>query len=530
MKFERNAASGALAPDGFDAGEEPVAVAPTAHAAQQWLGDVLQREVEVGHAGGEDGIDEPVGEVARVEVEQPDPRHPGGDRLARAARSRRPPAASRLPAAATRSRPYDARSWATSTISWRAEGVDLVEDRCDGPAALRPAEAGDGAEAARPVATLGDLHVGPRCRWPVGGAGSAGRSSARGARPGPGLRPSVTGTPKPATRSTDGQRVAHLGAVALGQAPGHHEPRAGPALRVELEDGVDRLLASLVDERARVDDHEVGGGRRRRPPPCPRRGASRSASRHRPGSSGSRATRGRSAAAWPSRCYRPALAPGRADAARAKGYLPKPPKELAEVEAAEGLADLVDTRDVAVGRELVDEPGDHPGEAVLHLGGRTTGLRWPSPGWCPSRAPSRPRHRVSGAFSPLPSQLWTLSPMPLSVNLLRMPDRPPSLAPISPGSAEQPGHRAHQVGRARGPTLAAEHALDRVHQSHGGLPSSAAAGSGAVAHRTRHRPPIGPATAPRPPGAGRAPRASSARRGPSSPRSGRPRRAARAGP
>jgi hypothetical protein len=34
---------------------------------------VLEGEVEVGHAGSADGVDQPVGEVARVQVQQPDP-------------------------------------------------------------------------------------------------------------------------------------------------------------------------------------------------------------------------------------------------------------------------------------------------------------------------------------------------------------------------------------------------------------------------------------------------------------------------
>ena len=50
-------------------------------------------------------------------------------------------------------------------------------------------------------------------------------------------------------------------AVALGHASGDHEARAVHAEFVEREDRVDRLTAGLVDERAGVDDHEVGEGR-----------------------------------------------------------------------------------------------------------------------------------------------------------------------------------------------------------------------------------------------------------------------------
>ena len=58
--------------DVVDAPQEALAVAPPAHPAQQRLADVLQREVEVRHAGVDDGVDQAVAEVARVEVQQAD--------------------------------------------------------------------------------------------------------------------------------------------------------------------------------------------------------------------------------------------------------------------------------------------------------------------------------------------------------------------------------------------------------------------------------------------------------------------------
>ena len=57
-------------PDVGDAAQEAVAVAPAAHAGQQRTRDVLQREVEVRHAGGEHGLDQLVGQPGGIEVEQ----------------------------------------------------------------------------------------------------------------------------------------------------------------------------------------------------------------------------------------------------------------------------------------------------------------------------------------------------------------------------------------------------------------------------------------------------------------------------
>ncbi len=57
-----------------------------------------------------------------------------------------------------------------------------------------------------------------------------------------------------------GQLGGQLVAVALGQAAGDHQAGAVAPVVGQRQDGVDRLLAGLVDERAGVDDHDVGGG------------------------------------------------------------------------------------------------------------------------------------------------------------------------------------------------------------------------------------------------------------------------------
>ena len=72
-------ASGVGGPDVGDAAQEALAVAPAAHAGEQRARHVLQREVEVGHAGLEDRLDQLVGQAGRVEVEQPGALDPGRD-------------------------------------------------------------------------------------------------------------------------------------------------------------------------------------------------------------------------------------------------------------------------------------------------------------------------------------------------------------------------------------------------------------------------------------------------------------------
>ena len=161
-------------PDRPDPIEEPLAVTPPAHALEQRSRNVLQREVEVGHAGGENGLDQRVVERRRVEIEKPGPadpfRHRGHqvDDRSPAARGRtveprarssrstgrgrttRGPGRPAPPRGASRSGPP---SWSTSAR------IDSV-----GARPLFAPERGDGAESAVPIASLGDLDVRPRCR------------------------------------------------------------------------------------------------------------------------------------------------------------------------------------------------------------------------------------------------------------------------------------------------------------------------------------------------------------------------------
>ena len=54
------------------------------------------------------------------------------------------------------------------------------------------------------------------------------------------------------------ERRHELFTRALGEAPSDDEPRPGLSQAVELEDGLDRLLARGLDESARVHDDKVG--------------------------------------------------------------------------------------------------------------------------------------------------------------------------------------------------------------------------------------------------------------------------------
>ena len=72
-----------------DAAQEPLAVAPPAHAPQERLGHVLQREVVVRHAAVADDVDQLVRQVGRVEVEQAGPLDPLRHGRARGGRWRR---------------------------------------------------------------------------------------------------------------------------------------------------------------------------------------------------------------------------------------------------------------------------------------------------------------------------------------------------------------------------------------------------------------------------------------------------------
>ena len=197
---------GVAVADVGDPAQEALTVAPSPHPPQQRLRDVLEREVEVRDARTDDRVDQLVGEVGRVEVEQPHPVDHVGDLLHE-----------------RHDRPCTELGRAVLAVAGevlgdeddllRAELLDLAEDRRDVPAALRTAERRNGAEPARAVAALGDLDVRPRRRRRGPRQVQQVEQRQRGGAPPitvrpAGLRPSATGTPKPATWSTSGSASA----------------------------------------------------------------------------------------------------------------------------------------------------------------------------------------------------------------------------------------------------------------------------------------------------------------------------------
>ena len=77
-------------PDVRDAAQEAVAIAPTPHAGEEGPRHVLQREVEVRHPGGEDGVDQLVGQPGGIEVQQPGALDAGRDGTGERGDGRRP--------------------------------------------------------------------------------------------------------------------------------------------------------------------------------------------------------------------------------------------------------------------------------------------------------------------------------------------------------------------------------------------------------------------------------------------------------
>ena len=171
------------------------------------------------------------------------------------------------PSSSGRSLPYDARSCATSTIS-RAPSSSTSR-RIESTSRLRCGPRNDGIaqnphERSQPSAIFTYAHGLRRLR-----SGQVEQIEQRHGRRGQRQRPlrgrRAERNRHGARRHAEagdlvdlGQRLGQLVAVALGHAAGDDQPGAGLALVVEREDRVDRLLARLLDERARVDDDEVG--------------------------------------------------------------------------------------------------------------------------------------------------------------------------------------------------------------------------------------------------------------------------------
>ena len=227
MNDDRNAASGSSARMPSMIVEEAVAAPPALHAPQQARRRVLQREVEVrdDRRQLEHRRDERVVHLGRVEVEQPHAREPVRAQRVEPAQQRRERARLADVAAVPREVLGDEHDLGDALLDERAH---LGLDRLGRARALLAAERRDGAERARAVAALGDLHVRPRRarRRPrqLEQVAHAGRLAA--------AQHDVD--ERALVREADdrvglGQRGRELVAVALGHAAGDDQPGAGLA-------------------------------------------------------------------------------------------------------------------------------------------------------------------------------------------------------------------------------------------------------------------------------------------------------------
>jgi len=182
----------------------------------------------------------------------------------------------------------DSTSWGKDLppVPGAGELAGLGQDGAERAALEAAADARDRAERADAVAALRDLEIGrvgradqePRrvlviemgaARLHVDAAPAAGAAQALWIVAAQALwiienaveDPGDAGELPGADEGVDlGQLPGEVGPVALGQAAGHDEPAQPPpaAQLRHLQDGVDRLLAGALDERAGVDHRDVG--------------------------------------------------------------------------------------------------------------------------------------------------------------------------------------------------------------------------------------------------------------------------------
>ena len=267
--------------DVADAVQEALALPPSTHALEQGTGHVLQRQVEVGHAGGQDGLDQRIVQARRVQIQQPSALYPlghgphqvhdgavGTHGGAFGAGHRRSRGTVESVGGQVLGHQHDLAQDAVSGT----ELVGLGQDDLVGSGALLAPERRDGAEPAIAVTALGHLDVGPRGRgrrpgqveqierWRRGLLGQGNRGAYRSVLEGDRARCDRSGQLHPKGRHQVhlGQGGGQLIAVALGHATGHHQAGAGPAGVVEGENGVDGLLPRRLDEGAGIDHHQVG--------------------------------------------------------------------------------------------------------------------------------------------------------------------------------------------------------------------------------------------------------------------------------
>ena len=265
--------------DRSDALEEALALAPAPHALQHGPRYVLEREVEVRHAGGQYGFDQRVIEGGGVEVEEPGPPHPrrhcghqvdDGPVAAHGGAVDAGLGATGRSVEGERGEVLGHEHHLGQRSVRSAQLVDFGQDRLGRARALLAPEGGDGAEPAVAVAALGHLDIRPWGRRvrpgqveevEVGDGGGRGRLGAQGDRraAGWGLRRC-----RGQERCTEGSHQVDLGeglgqliAVAFGHAARHHEACTVLAGIGQFQDGVDRFLSGGLDEGTGVDHDQI---------------------------------------------------------------------------------------------------------------------------------------------------------------------------------------------------------------------------------------------------------------------------------
>ena len=236
----------------FDALEETRPVSPSLHASQMLFARMLQRQVEIRHTSFENGVNQFIGQVAWIEIQQAHPishrcnithqLHDGsgtqfiGAILAIACEVLR-----------------------DENHFTHFELFDFGENRGNVATALWTTETWDGAEAATTVAAFGDFHIGPwRCGfrtrkvqqvelWNVAGDSD-------------GLATQLQRHTKTGNLIGFGKRFGEFAAVALGHATRDDETRGSLAGVIECEHRVDAFFAGIFDECTRVHNNDIGLG------------------------------------------------------------------------------------------------------------------------------------------------------------------------------------------------------------------------------------------------------------------------------
>ena len=258
MNDERNAASGSSARMRAIEVEEAVAAPPPLHAAQQRPGDACCSErSKYGTTVGSSSIvdEQRVLDLARVEVEQPHAREAERREPVEAAQQRRERARLADVAAVPGEVLGDEHDLGDAGLD---ELAHLGLDRVDGARPLLAPERRDGTERARPVAALGDLHVGPRHASARAGAARAGRGRRSACGPCSTTSDSEPSPANPTTASASGSASASSLPYRSAMQPVTTSRASGRFRSASAEGSVDRLLPGRLDERTRVDDDEVG--------------------------------------------------------------------------------------------------------------------------------------------------------------------------------------------------------------------------------------------------------------------------------